>query len=400
MLQDLRKIAFTKKFQGFFLSRSESVQRSSCATARKKKLKKSSKQKLDFCVSPVLKTPKFWLGKTRTDWLISWSLLPFSWLYRFSFWLNCKLTKTKSVKIPVICVGNLIAGGAGKTPTALALGRILLDLGINFCYLSKGYGGIIANKSSSNCYFFEKNCAAKKEAKRKITAKDFGDEALLLNELAPIMIGKNRFIAAKEIVAKSQFKAILMDDGFQNFSLHQDLKILVIDGQIGFGNGLILPSGPLRQSLESGCADLVFVVGKANPNLEKQLQKLKNLSPIFEIKVVAKNLQQFLDKKILAFCGLAYPQKFFSFLVDQGLKVKKTLTFPDHHFFSDDELSKIVLEAEKMGYITIATKKDWVKFPSEFKQKIAYLDIDFELENKNLVIDMLKKVLLTKIANA
>jgi tetraacyldisaccharide 4'-kinase len=329
----------------------------------------------DFILRKMyIKTPEFWTKKN----LLSISLLPLSFVYFLSFSLIKFFTEKKKISKPVICVGNLIAGGSGKTPTAIALGKILHEMNVEFAFLSRGYMGDGS-----------KFLLLKKDHENK--AEQVGDEPLLLLETAPTFVAKNRFFAAKEIERINKFSAIVLDDGMQSNSLYHDFTVLVIDGKIGFGNEFLIPAGPMRQTVKSGLkeADLVVIVGEAKKKLLEKLSHKK----ITQAQIIPTNLSEFSGKKLLAFCGLAYPQKFFSFLENQGLEVVKIESFPDHHFYKNNELKKLSEIAEEKNLTLITTKKDWIKFPQNFKQTIAYLDIELIFEDKNLVITELRKIL-------
>ena len=189
----------------------------------------------------------------------------------------------------------------------------------------------------------------------------------------------------------NRFAAIILDDGMQNKSLYYDFTILVVDGKIGFGNEFLIPAGPMREPFYSGIkkADMIIVIGDAKVEL---LKKFKGKIVIkAQIKVI--NSEKFLGKKLIAFCGLAYPQKFFSLLEREGMEVIKTLPFADHHTYKRSELEKIYQIAQSGNATLVTTKKDWVKFPPDFQKKIQYLDIDLELENKDLIKRELQKLL-------
>jgi len=320
-----------------------------------------------------IKTPKFWLQKN----FISKTLLPLSFVYQAFAQYVEKLQKPEIVSMPVICVGNITLGGSGKTPVALAIGKILQELDVEFSFLSRGYFG-----KKNQFGFVDKN--------RSISF-DVGDEPLILADLAPTFVAKDRVLGAKEIAKNRKFQAIVLDDGMQNNSIKKDLTILVIDGKIKFGNGFLFPAGPLRESIEDGCkkADLVVVVGNVDEELQKNLAQKK----IILAKIKAKNLNNFQDKKLVAFCGLAYPDKFFSFLDSQELDVVDRCNFMDHHLYKISELDNLIRLAKKNKAKLITTKKDWVKFPLNYKRKIEYLDIELEFENKDLVVNELKRVL-------
>lgn len=321
-----------------------------------------------------LKTPQFWVKKS----IISLALLPFSLIYLSGFFLVKIFTKTKKISKLVICVGNLISGGSGKTPTAIAIGKILQEMGIDFAFLSRGY-------MNDGTRFLE----LKKSDEQKVSQT--GDEPLILLSTAPTFIAKDRFFAAQKIERMKRFQAIVLDDGMQDSSLYHDFTILVIDGEIAFGNGLPIPAGPMRELLKSGLskADLVVIIGKASQNLLHKLRGKK----ILKAQIVAKNLSQFFGKKLIAFCGLAYPQKFFSFLKNQSLEVIETHAFADHYPYHNSDLKKLLQNAESQNATLVTTKKDWVKFPPRFQEKVSYLDIELEFENKDIIKDLLQKIL-------
>lgn len=325
----------------------------------------------------MFKTPQFWQNKN----LVSFALLPFSLIYKFLFFIKKKSTKSLITKIPTICIGNITAGGSGKTPFALKLGKILLENDINFCYLTRGYKA----KNSANI-FLPKNS--------DISVDKIGDEAMLLNEIASVMIAKNRRIGYQEIEKKSSFNAIIMDDGLQNFQLQTQIKILLIDSKIGFGNNFLLPSGPLRQSLASIAKNIDFfvIIGEKNPNIVFQIQQFTKNPSIICGKIVPKNLSEFVNKELIAFCGIAYPQKFFYELKRHQLNVVKEFSFADHHNYKISEIDNLINLAIKNNCQLITTKKDWVKFSPPQQKLIKFFDIELEFDNIDCIINSIKKI--------
>lgn len=322
----------------------------------------------------MLKTPKFWTKKNP----ISCALLPLSFLYLIIFTIKTFFTKSYKITKPVICIGNLIAGGAGKTPTAIAIGELLHEMQISFAYLSRGY-----MRDGSTFLMLSKDDGGKSE--------QVGDEPLLLVETAPTFVSNDRLFGAKEIESMNKFSVILLDDGMQNNTLHRDFTIMVVDGKIGFGNGFPLPAGPKRELLFTGLkkVDLIVVIGEPTVELLKKISTKK----IVKANLKAKNLESFRDKKLVAFCGLAYPEKFFNFLKEKNLKIVHSQDFADHCKYEISDLKKLLEIAQEKNATLITTKKDWIKFPKLFQEKISYLDVALELENKALIKDMLKKVL-------
>lgn len=324
----------------------------------------------------MIKTPKFWATRN----IISLFLLPVSLFYFFGFFLNHNFGRRRKVKMPTICIGNLIAGGSGKTPTAIAIGEILKDLNVNFAFLSRGYRVQDREEEVSRVSIDEKDAAQK-----------FSDEPLILAETAPTFIASNRLFAVEEIGKTEEYQAVILDDAMQSSSIDADLTILVVDGKIGFGNGFMLPAGPMREPLSSGLkrTDIVVLIGDAKPELLKKL----SLKKIFRASISVKNMADFVDQKLIAFCGLAYPQKFFSLLQNAKMDVVKIHDFPDHHFYSEFELETLCREAEKCGANLITTKKDWVKFTPEYRQKISYLDIELKFDDPDEIKEEIKKIL-------
>lgn len=322
----------------------------------------------------MFKTPTFWTKKNP----LSYALLPLSFIYFIAFSLIRIFSQKQKISKPVICIGNLTVGGSGKTPTAIAIGKILQEINVDFAFLSRGYG------NDGSKFLRIKDLGEYK-------ASQVGDEPLLLAEIATTFVAKDRFFAAKQIEAIKNIQAILLDDGMQNNSLHFDFMILVVDANLGFGNEFLLPSGPMREPLNSGLkkVDLVVIIGEADAELCKKLSSKK----IINAKIIPLNLEKFRGKKLIAFCGLAYPEKFFSFLKKNGLEILQSYKFYDHYFYKNNELENMLKIAEERGATLITTKKDWVKFPPLFQKKISYLDIELRFENKELLIKEFKKFL-------
>lgn len=322
----------------------------------------------------MFKTPKFWLK--RGFW--SYLLLPFSLIYLLFFYILKYLAKRTKINKPVICVGNIIAGGSGKTPSAIAIGDILQKLDANFIYLSRGYkrqnkfDEIILKKQQS----YDVNLC--------------GDEPALLSEYGDVIISNDKLKALKNI-DKTDYDLVVLDDGIQNNFIFSDLRIIVIDAKIGFGNSFLLPAGPLRENIKSGLkkADLILVIGKANDNLLAKIDNAKLIRS--EIKVT--NLEKFNSKKLIAFCGLAFPDKFFNLAKKNNLNLVEEITFVDHHNYTKAQLQKLCKKAQDNNCDLITTKKDWVKFPREFQDKIGFLGIKLEFIDGDKIKKEIEKLL-------
>tara|TARA_Y100000389_G_scaffold203833_1_gene253679 strand:+ start:7705 stop:8679 length:975 start_codon:yes stop_codon:yes gene_type:complete len=322
----------------------------------------------------MINTPKFWLNKN----LKSFLLTPISIIYWLFFSFDRFFQKGYSCKKNIICIGNLNLGGSGKTPTAIAIGKILKELNINYAFLSRGYRG--SNKKLTK---LNKNI----DYNPLIT----GDEPLLLKEYAPTYICKNRLKAIKEISKYQDLEAIILDDGYQNNSVKKDLNILVVDSKFGFGNKLLFPAGPLRQTIKSGFkqADIIIVIGKMDLALKNLIPEDKIINASIEIK----NIKNFQEKQYIAFCGIAYPQKFFSLLKDNNINLYQQIEFCDHYYYKKKDLDQIIKMAKENNTGIITTKKDWVKFDSNYKKEISFLDIDIIFNDKS----KLKEFIQSKI---
>ena len=302
----------------------------------------------------MLKTPKFWQNIN----IISIILSPLSVIYWLIFTL-LQLTKTiKKTSKKTICIGNITAGGAGKTPLAIKIGQILNSHNQKFAYLSRGY-----SRKTTN--FIKVN-------PKKHQQIDVGDEPLLLAQISNSYVTTNR----SEDIKKIPEKNIILDDGMQDFSFKKDLNILVIDGSFGFGNNLPLPAGPLRQTLKNAqkFIQLAVIIEKDKKNITK---KLKNI-PIFNAFITT---NQKLSGNYLAFCAIANPNKFFDFLTSNNAKLKEKLTFADHYSYQKDDVTKIINQAKSKNLKIITTKKDWIKLPKNYQKQIDFLDIDLKINN-------------------
>ncbi len=328
----------------------------------------------------MFKTPQFWLQKNS---LFSLILLPLSLLYKIGFLLKKNFIKTQKVDLPIICIGNIIAGGAGKTPVALALGEFFKKNNFEFCYLTRGY------KAKNDKVLMIENSW-------QFNVEEIGDEAKLLAEIAPTCIAKNRYLGYKKIVENKKYRAIIMDDGLQNFQLEYAFKILVIDSKIAFGNKHLIPSGPMRQSLAEVAKniDLFVIIGQKNMEIEEEILQQNSQAKILSAQISASNLDKFINKNIVAFCGIAYPQKFFDFIKNNGLNLVESKIFADHYNYENEDLERLYQQALAKNLKLITTKKDWVKFPKNFQEKIEYLDIKLDFENEIFFKNLLEKIII------
>ncbi len=314
----------------------------------------------------MIKTPEFWQKRG----FVSNLLLPFSLLWLLGSWFSSIFTKTYVSKCKIICVGNVLAGGVGKTPFAMSLmaGLQKLEPNLKFVFLSKGYAGTLKNATLlENHHSFH----------------DAGEEALNLRKIAPVIIAKSRKEGVK-LAEDLGFDVVIMDDGMQNSGIKKNVTILLIDSFLGFGNGRLIPAGPLRETLHSARKKADFEVIIKN-------DLLKASSDFDEIKWKAKiqfeNEQYFHGKKIIAFAAIAYPEKFFASLSKiSGMELFKKISFPDHHLYSSSEIQEILDHAEQNSAEIVTTEKDFVKIPEILKEKISVLKMSISIEEKLLMV--------------
>ena len=311
------------------------------------------------------KTPKFWY---KDAGLYAALLSPLAGLYQIGHRISQRFQpKPYKSHIPVICIGNAVAGGSGKTPTAIALMRLITanELYQNPVFVTRGYGG------------------TKKEAYEvdvdSYKVSESGDEAYLLAQNAPTIIAKNRADGAK-LAEKMKADLIIMDDGLLNNSLHKNISIMVIDRMVDFGNGKTIPAGPLREPLTQCLPKIDAIISIGAP--------LKYEKPVFEAKITAK--EQDLKGSYIAFAGLGRPEKFLQTLEDLKLDLVGWREFADHHPYTLDEIKDLLKEADDKDAELITTEKDHIRLPKTLQKKVKTLPIKLELAAPNTLVDFLK----------
>ncbi|HET9586644.1 MAG TPA: tetraacyldisaccharide 4'-kinase [Bradyrhizobium sp.] len=289
--------------------------------------------------------PPFWWDKP--DWR-AYALLPVSVLYGAVTRRRMHAAGRAKIDLPVLCIGNLTVGGAGKTPVAIALAQTAAMLDLKPGFLSRGYGGSLTGPHLVN--------------PRHDSAKHVGDEPLLLAEHAPVAVTPNRALGAK-LLAEQGCEFLIMDDGFQSARLHFDYALLVVDARRGIGNGHVIPGGPMRAPLldQLRLADAVLKMGEGDAADLVIRRAARAGKPIFEAAARARLKNGIAGKRFLAFAGIGNPQKFSDTVGAAGGAVAMTRSFGDHHFYQDDELADLrtLAEAEELEIIT--TAKDAVR---------------------------------------
>ena len=319
-----------------------------------------------------MKTPNFWY---ESPGVTSSILLPISYIYLMGSKIKRKLANPKKVDPIVISVGNLVAGGAGKTPIAIALSSLFFDKEVAF--LTRGYGG---NDIGPTLVDRSKDIVDK-----------VGDEALLLAKHAPTWVSKDRHAGA--IAAYNYgINIIIMDDGHQNNSLIKDISIVVIDGHHGFGNKKIIPSGPLRENIKTGLdhADAVIIIGE---DKNKVSQFCKPNCPLIHARLVPTMDSESLKKnRVIALAGIGYPYKFFNTLKEMGCNVVDEYAFGDHHKYKNSEIRKIYDKSVELNAILVTTEKDWLRLPEEMKTLVKKVPIKIEWQDEKQIKNFLKLI--------
>lgn len=284
-------------------------------------------------------------------------MLPMAAMYAFGNWCDRRFTTPRRAKLPAIVVGNVVAGGSGKTPTAIALAKLLASMGETPHIVSRGYGGqsILPSRVEANDSWHR-----------------VGDEALLLAKAAPTWVGRDR-LASTTAAWEQGASLAICDDALQHYPLQSDLAFLVIDGAYGFGNEMLFPAGPLREPVSVAYArtDAIILIGEDKHDIAG-----RSGLPVFAAEIAPSGDTAFLrESNWLAFAGLARPEKFFKTLYALGAKVTFTRDFPDHHPYTDADLAELTTQARASNARLITTEKDAVKLPSSMRDAIAILPV-------------------------
>ncbi|MDB5414703.1 MAG: lpxK [Rubritepida sp.] len=280
--------------------------------------------------------------------------------------------------IPVICCGAATAGGAGKTTLAIDLGRRLAARGVAGHFLLRGYGGSVKGP-------------VRVEPSRH-NSEAVGDEALLLAALAPTWVSADRAAGAHHAVDAGA-GAIVMDDGLQNPTLEKTVSLLTIDGVYGFGNGHVIPAGPLRESVASAAARCTAAV-LIGADETGALEMLPPGMPVLRGDLVpGPEMAALSGKNVFAFCGIANPRKFFTTLRQGGAVIAGTESFADHYPFDGGDLRQLLAQAELLGAIPVTTRKDWVRVPPEYQNKVQVVSITLDWEDPTQIEALLDRAM-------
>ena len=298
-----------------------------------------------------LSKPKFWQKKIH---IFSILLLPITIIYFFLINLKKFVDSPKKFDIPVICIGNIYLGGTGKTPVSI----------------------LIANHFKSK----------RKPAIVRKYYKDYNDEHEMIKSKAPALVLNSNRSKAIELAIKNSYDTVILDDGFQDNSIKKNLNILCFNSNQLIGNGLLLPSGPLRETMSSvKKADIIIINGKKNDTFEKKIKKISDRVNVFYSKYIPLNLSQFKNKKVLAFAGIGNSENFFQILKDNSIDVKYEINFSDHYEFKKLELEKIIKKASEEDCELVTTEKDYFRIKKYGFKEIKFLELELQiLKDENL----------------
>jgi tetraacyldisaccharide 4'-kinase len=312
-----------------------------------------------------LKKPKFWDYNKPS--LFSYLLLPFTILIKVNNFFNqikCNQKYIQNYKIKTICVGNIYVGGTGKTPSTIKISRILKDLGYQTVFIKKKY-------------------------------IESYDEEKLLEKYGDIISKPTRVKSLEE--ANKSYDVAIFDDGLQDSSINYDLKFVCFNSNVFIGNGMLIPSGPLREEIKSlKKYDAIFLNGnnKISDNVIVEIKKQNNKIEIFQCTYELVNLNLFNKKdKFIAFAGIGFPLNFYDTLVDNGFNIIKFLEYPDHYIYSDENIKRIIDIAKNLDAKIITTEKDYSrlkKYNYMYKEKIKFIKMNLKVNNEKVLINFIK----------
>jgi tetraacyldisaccharide 4'-kinase len=325
----------------------------------------------------VKRPPAFWQHNGPTARLLA----PLGGGVALAARLRRRWTHARSARVPVVCVGNVTVGGGGKTPVALDLGRRLRDAGHAVHFLTRGYGG-------------HPGATPLRVEPSRHDVASVGDEALLLARVAPTWVAPDRVAGAAAAEAAGA-EVLVLDDGFQNPRLAADLALLVLDGGAGFGNGRVMPAGPLREPVDTALtrAGTVVRLGPDRAGLDARLKARGVAAPLTGAVRPDGETAWLEGARVMAFAGLARPEKLFDTLSGLGADLVARVAFPDHHRYTDKDLHALASRAAAANARLVTTEKDWVRLPAAMRARVTPLPVRVVWDTPEAVTRLLQESL-------
>ena len=301
-----------------------------------------------------IKKPRFWRKKNN---FLSLLLFPIAILIQLLNIIKNKFSSNQSFNIPVICVGNIFVGGTGKTPLTIMITKELIKSG------------------------------KKPVIIRKFYTDHLDEHRLIKNNVNCLFLNKKRNAAIKD-AEKAKYNVAILDDGFQDHSIKKNLNILCFNSNQLIGNGMTIPSGPLREDINSvKRAQIILINGHTDNEFEKKILKISNKIKIFYSRYIPKEIKKFKDKKLFAFAGIGNPENFFDLLIKNNLNIQKKIAFPDHYKFKKSEIQKMIDESKNNNLKLVTTEKDYLRIKDYGLKDVEIVKVELEVIEKKLFLN-------------